>query len=105
VLVASHHDCEVVTELGASPLSLDLDADRPALPDCDAADSSPLDSAPASPLDWPLLALLPLASPPLDVVDLPLPLPVALDASWAVELERAFEEADSAGSCPEASWT
>jgi hypothetical protein len=45
-----------------------------------------------------------LDSPALDVVDLPL-LPDVLDALCTLDVERAFDEADSAGSCPEASWT
>jgi hypothetical protein len=53
-----------------------------------------------------LLASLPLDSPADSVVsvDSPLP-PLVLDALCTAEVERAFDEADNAGSCPDASWT
>jgi hypothetical protein len=85
-------------------------------------DSSPLAAAsldsslvlPELELDPLLLDPLLLASPALvspadspavpELVDLP-PLPLVLDALCTDEVERAFEEADNAGSCPDASWT
>lgn len=50
----------------------------------------------------PLLLASPVDSLPLVLDASPL-LPLVLDALCTDEVERAFDEADSAGSCPEAS--
>jgi hypothetical protein len=120
-----HYDCDVLTALGDSPEELELldssEPDEPALDSSLLSPASvlpldsmlPLDSSSlaAASLDSPELELvdpLPLASPadslPLEPLDPPL-LPLVLDALCTDEVERAFEAADSAGSCPDASWT
>jgi hypothetical protein len=123
VLPARDHDCDVLTALGDSlelePLAsseLDepaLDASLLSLDSVLPLDSSPLvpaslDSAAPELVDPPLLEPLLLASPadslPLVLDDLPL-LSLVFDFLWTVEVERAFDEADNAGSCPDASWT
>src|ERR1700722_8923346 len=96
LLAACHYDCDVLTALGDSPDELEpLDSSELSLASVLPLDSSPLAAASLdSSLD----------SPELELVDPP-PLPLVLDALCTDEVERAFDEADSAGSCPDASWT
>jgi hypothetical protein len=104
VLPARDHDCDVLTALGDSPEELELEPLASSELDEPALDASLLSLDSVLPLDSSPLVPASLDRAALVLGDAPL-LPLALDALCTTEVERAFDEADNAGSCPDASWT